>query len=253
MKKCVLFTLFLFFASVLFYPLFASLWNAQHQLEVIDAYETMTASLSEEEINAYLKQADTWNQDLYNGRSSYPYEEMLSISDTMASIEIPSINVRLPVYHGTNTEVLEKGIGHLEDTSLPIGGNNTHCVLTGHTGLPGKRLFTDLVKLKEGDLFIIHVLNETRTYEIDQIKVVKPDEMDDLKIIRDHDYITLITCTPYGINDHRLLVRGTRIFQEEDTFMETEHDLTFTYVEIIEMFSMMITFVLFVSMMKNMK
>lgn len=251
MKKflCIL---FLFFASILFYPIFASFWNAHHQLEVIDAYETMTASLSEEEILSYLKQADSYNQDLFNGNPSYPYEEMLSISDTMASIEIPSIDIKLPVYHGTSEEVLEKGVGHLEDSSLPTGGRNTHCVLTGHTGLPGSALFTDLVKLEKEDIFIIHVFNETLVYKIDQIEVVEPDEVDDLAIIKDHDYVTLITCTPYGVNDHRLLVRGTRIHEEEKN-IETKHTSTFTYVEIIEIVSLILTFILFFNMIRMMK
>lgn len=134
----------------------------------------------------------------------------------MAYIEIPRIDVYEPVYHGTSEEVLAKGVGHLEGTSLPIGGESTHTVLSGHTGLPEAEIFTKLESVKEGDIFLIHVLNETLAYKVDQIKVVEPSETDDLKIVPGYDYATLVTCTPYGINSHRLLVRGIRTEYTQD-------------------------------------
>lgn len=146
------------------------------------------------------------------------YEKMLDPdgSGRMGYLEIPSIEVYLPIYHGTSEGVLQSGIGHLGNTSLPIGGENTHAVLSGHTGLPNARLLTDLDKLQEGDQFYIHVLDGTLAYEVDQIKVVEPDDISDIFIEEGEDYVTLVTCTPYGINSHRLLVRGTRVPYTEE-------------------------------------
>ena len=129
----------------------------------------------------------------------------------MGSVSIPKINVTLPIYHGTDKEILQIGVGHIEGTSLPVGGANTHCAISGHRGLTSSKLFTDIDQLAEGDVFKLSVLGETLTYEVDQIRIVLPDELNDLKIERDQDYCTLITCTPYGVNTHRLLVRGHRI------------------------------------------
>ena len=133
----------------------------------------------------------------------------------MGYIEIPSIDVHLPIYHGTDDAVLQIAVGHLEWTSLPVGGESTHCVLSGHRGLPSARLFTDLDQLKEGDYFMLNILDETLTYEVDQIRIVEPQETDDLLIVEGEDLVTLVTCTPYGINTHRMLVRGRRIATEE--------------------------------------
>jgi sortase A len=141
------------------------------------------------------------------------YNSLLDVSGTgiMAYIEIPRINVVLPVYHGTNEDVLQTAVGHLEGTSLPVGGAGTHCVLSGHRGLPSARLFTDLDKLTSGDTFVLNVLDEVLTYEVDQIRIVLPSDLSELVIEDGKDYCTLVTCTPYGINTHRLLVRGKRI------------------------------------------
>lgn len=150
------------------------------------------------------------------------YESLLNINQDsiMASIEVPRIDISIPVYHGTSQEVLEKGIGHLQKTSLPIGGKGTHAVLTGHTALSESRLFSDLDKLEKGDIFYIHVLDEILAYQVDLINVVEPTDTKDLRVIPGEDYVTLITCTPYGINSHRLLVRGTRISYEEAVIIE---------------------------------
>ena len=132
----------------------------------------------------------------------------------MGYIDIPTIDAHLPIYHGTDEEVLAKGVGHVPDTAFPIGGIGNHSVLTGHTGLPSAKIFTDLTELAEGDLFYIHILNETLVYEVDQIQVVLPSQLDNLLPVADRDYCTLVTCTPYGINSHRLLVRGQRTTQQ---------------------------------------
>ena len=129
----------------------------------------------------------------------------------MAYIEIPSLNITIPIYHGTDKEILQIGIGHIEGTSLPVGGYGTHCAVSGHRGLTSSKLFTDIDQMAEGDVFMIYVLGETLTYQVDQIRIVLPDDLNDLKIESDKDYCTLTTCTPYGINTHRLLIRGHRI------------------------------------------
>ena len=146
------------------------------------------------------------------------YEKLLNVDENgiMGYIQIPSINLSLPIYHGTDDYVLQSGIGHLDWTSLPIGGEGTHCVLSGHRGLPSAKLFTNLDKLVIGDTFMIRVLNEVLTYEVDQILIVDPNDTDELKIVPGKDYCTLVTCTPYGINTHRLLVRGHRIANTEE-------------------------------------
>jgi sortase A len=140
------------------------------------------------------------------------YNSLLNFdgSGIMGYLEIPKIKVRLTIYHGTDEPTLENGVGHLEGTSLPIGGNSTHCVLSGHRGLPSAKLFTDLDKLENGDLFYIYILGETHAYEVDQVLVVEPTQVESLKITPEQDYVTLLTCTPYGVNSHRLLVRGHR-------------------------------------------
>ena len=142
----------------------------------------------------------------------------------MGYVVIPKIDVNLPIYHGTSEEVLQKGVGHLQNTSLPVGGESTHAVLSGHTGLSSAKLFTDLDKLEEGNIFYIKTLGETFAYEVDQIKIVEPHETSDLLIESDKDYVTLVTCTPYGINSHRLLVRGTRIPYTEEVEKEIKKE-----------------------------
>lgn len=149
------------------------------------------------------------------------YWDILDLGEgLMCSVEIPCIGVYLPVYHGTNSEVLEKGVGHLRGSSFPIGGESTHCVLSGHSGLNTAKLFTDLTMVEEGDVFYLHILGETLAYQTDRIMVVEPEEISALEIIEGEDYVTLVTCTPYGINSHRLLVRGKRIPYTEEAYKE---------------------------------
>ncbi len=217
--------IFLAGAAVFLYPTVSN-WLAEiHQSDVIQEYE---AELAEEDPDDYAEAwrlAQEYNESLSGDPVHDPfipgsgyvlpenYLECLNLdgSGVMGYIEIPKISVRLPIYHGTSEEVLEKGVGHVESTSLPIGGDYTHAVLTGHRGLPSAKLFTDLDQLEIGDQFYIHVLDQVLAYEVDKINTVLPDELEELRSIEGQDLVTLVTCTPYGVNTHRLLVRGTRI------------------------------------------
>ena len=204
----------------LLYPSVSQYWNTKTQSRAVANYQDILASIKPEDYTAYLGAANQYNEAL--GALSSPltdhyqlasYEDTLNISGNgvMGFITIPKIGIELPIYHSIRTEVLNIACGHLEGTSLPVGGESTHCVLSAHRGLPHAKLFTDLDKMEVGDTFTITVLNQTLTYQVDQIKVVRPNEIDDIQIVEGEDLCTLLTCTPYGINSHRLLVRGTRI------------------------------------------
>jgi len=209
--------------GVFSYPYIASYLSSIHASKVVGDYAKTVAKVKPTLAQEELKRAHFYNDDLAGNPVHDPfipgsgmaldkdYLSILNIGGVMGYISIPKINVDLPIYHGTSEAVLSKGIGHLEGTSLPVGGDRTHAVLAGHTGLTYARMFTDLTELKIGDMFYIHVLNETLAYKVDQIKVVLPENTKDLSLYNGHDYVTLLTCTPYGINDHRLLVRGTRV------------------------------------------
>ena len=171
-----------------------------------------------EEYNRWLNErnvilTDPFDPELQKDENEQDYQQLLNLNNDgiMGYVEIPEIDLFLPIYHGTSSEVLEKGVGHLEYTSLPVGGENTHCVLSAHTGLSDKKLFTDLLLLENGDSFYLQVADKTLAYEVDQILVVKPEDTSALHIVSGEDYVTLVTCTPYGVNSHRLLVRGHRI------------------------------------------
>ena len=219
--------IFLAGLGVLLYPVFSDLWNQHRQNTVMDTYQRTVTELDEEDYSAWLEAAQRYNQsldpafhDAFTGKdpaAEDPYWSLLDPDGTgmMGYLEIPSISLRLPVYHGTGEEALQKGIGHLAGTSLPVGGTGTHCVLSGHRGLPTALLFTDLDQLTAGDRFYLHVLGETLAYEVDQISVVEPDQVSDLTGTQTGDYVTLLTCTPYGVNTHRLLVRGHRVAMEQ--------------------------------------
>jgi sortase A len=205
---------------LLLYPSFSNWFNEGKQTEAITDYEAILEDTSAEEIQSQLDNAKAYNQKLAEtGYTSFTlseeeeveYQNQLNLSQIMGYIEIPSIRVKLPIYHGTSDEVLQVGAGHIEGSSLPVGGESTHCVLSGHRGLPSSKLFTDLDMLTIGDVFVITVLNETLTYEVDQVLIVDPDDTSALGIVEGEDLCTLVTCTPYGINTHRLLVRGHRI------------------------------------------
>ena len=206
---------------MLLYPTVSDWWNSFHQSRAIAEYARDIENLDNAAYEKLLSDARAYNKKLAGtgGRFTLSEEEireynsLLDISGTgiMGYIEIPEIKVSLPVYHGTSESVLSIAVGHIEGSSLPVGGEGTHCVLSGHRGLPSAKLFSNLDKLSEGDIFLIQTLEETLTYEVDQIRIVEPQEISGLAIEEGKDYCTLVTCTPYGINSHRLLVRGHRV------------------------------------------
>ncbi len=204
----------------LLYPSVSQYWNSKTQTKAIENYREILDSLQPEDYDAFFEEAENYNAKL--NELNFPltdyhrlegYNDTLDLSGTgiMGYVSIPKLGVELPLYHGISAEVLNVACGHLEGTSLPVGGENTHCVLSAHRGLPHAKLFTELDKMEVGDTFTITVLNRTVTYQVDQIKVVLPNETNDVQIVAGEDLCTLLTCTPYGINSHRLLVRGTRI------------------------------------------
>lgn len=207
--------------GLLLYPSLSDYWNSFHQSKAISLYSQTVAGMDTEEYDRILKEARQYNAEIAENGIKWTltddekeeYNKILKIDETsaMGYIEIPKINCKLTIYHGTSENVLRTGVGHMEGTSLPVGGKGSHCVLSGHRGLPSAKLFTDLDKLTEGDTFSITVLNETFTYEVDRIRVVEPTDLSELQIAEGMDYCTLVTCTPYGINTHRLLVRGHRV------------------------------------------
>lgn len=203
------------------YPTFSNWWNSFHQSRAVASYAEAAANLDHEEYDRIIGEAMDYNTRLsksgmrwvMDDEQKQEYESILDINGTgiMGYIDIPKIHITLPVYHGTDDSILQVAIGHLTGTSLPVGGEGSHCVVSGHRGLPSARLFTDLDKLVQGDTWTINVLDRTLTYEVDQIRVVEPTDLSELQITAGKDYCTLVTCTPYGINTHRLLVRGHRI------------------------------------------
>ncbi|MCD8130466.1 MAG: class C sortase [Lachnospiraceae bacterium] len=208
--------------GLLIYPSFSNWWNERFTTRVVISYDETVSSMDEEDTSAYFEEAAAYNELLaaMGSKEAFSsdaleavYEETLDITGTgvMGYITIEKINVELPVYHGTSASVLSSGAGHLEGSSLPMGGESTHCVISAHRGLPSAQLFTRLDELEIGDTFTITVLDQVLTYEVDQISIVLPTEMEYLYIEDGEDYVTLMTCTPYGINTHRLLVRGTRV------------------------------------------
>ena len=213
--------IFLLGLSLLLYPAVSDYWNSKHQTRAIAVYSEEVSGLDEDQYQALWEAAAAYNASLLERNNAYllteeqkaAYEQLLNVSGLgiMGYIEIPSIDCSLPIYHGTEESVLQIAIGHLEWSSLPVGGESTHCVLSGHRGLPSAKLFTNLDKLQEGDVFLLRVLDEVLTYEVDQILIVEPQETGALRIVEGEDLCTLVTCTPYGINTHRLLVRGHRI------------------------------------------
>ena len=212
--------------SLMLYPSFADWWNSFHSSRAIASYEEQVANIDDAQYEELWDAARDYNQSLLHHPNDFIlsdeqqeiYKSLLDIGGNgmMGYIEIPMIDVMLPIYHGTKESVLQIAVGHLDWTSLPVGGAGSHCVLSGHRGLPSARLFTDLDKLKVGDVFMLHVLNEILTYEIDQILIVEPQDTDPLLIEPGKDLCTMITCTPYGINSHRMLVRGHRIESQEE-------------------------------------
>lgn len=225
-KIVTLILLIVFFIglTVLLYPAISQYWNARMQMRAIVEYEQIAAKISDDDFKEMFEAAQKYNTTikdfgfpLTEAKALSEYNNLLNLDGKgmMGYVSIDKIRVQLPIYHGTSETVLNTACGHLEGTSLPVGGTGSHCVLSAHRGLPASKLFTDLDKLEVGDIFTITVFNEVLTYQIDQVKIVLPTETSDLKIDQDKDYCTLMTCTPYGINTHRLLVRGKRIETEE--------------------------------------
>lgn len=233
--------IFLLGLGIMLYPLISNAYIEYKQKSVITNYEETVKEMPKDIINEELERARDYNKLLIGTaivtdpfdpeaqkklEESSDYFNILNLDEKglMGHIVIPKINVNLPIYHGTSEEVLQKGVGHLKNTSLPVGGESTHAVLSGHTGLSSAKLFTDLDKLEEGNIFYIKTLGETFAYEVDQIKVVEPHETSDLLIESDKDYVTLVTCTPYSVNTHRLLVRGTRVPYTEEVEEEIKKE-----------------------------
>lgn len=232
-RKFVVPIVFIIGMSIFFYPIIGKWINAQEHHTVISKHNEVLAQMSEEEKQIEKEKAEKYNESLTEGEipivdpfsedvdeadldeSDASYFDVLDIGETMGTIEIPSINVELPIYHGISEDVLSQGIGHMSNSSLPVGGLGTHSALTGHRGMPSSVLFRNLDKVTEDDLFYIHTLDETLAYKVDDIKIVLPSETNWLEMKEDKDYVTLITCEPYMINTHRLLVRGERVPYEE--------------------------------------
>lgn len=217
--------------SLLLYPTVSNYWNTLHASRAVATYVDAVQNMGEDKRREMLQKAIDYNKSLTSDNqrltiSSARRQEYESILDVdgngmIGYIEIPNVNITLPVYHGTNDDVLQIAVGHLDWTSLPVGGTSTHCVLSGHRGLPSAKLFTNLDQVKEDDTFVIRVLDEVLTYEVDQIRIVEPAAVDDLMIENGKDYCTLVTCTPYGVNSHRLLVRGHRVENESESIRVT--------------------------------
>lgn len=230
---------------ILMYPQVSRLYYRVQSTQEVAAFEAGKASLSDEEIKKRMALARDFNDSLVNQNMEDPYSKarhergraeyarMLEVHEQMGHIQIPTIDLDIPIRAGTSEEVLQTSAGHLEGTSLPIGGNSTHTVITAHSGLPTAKLFTDIKDLKKGDRFYIHNIAETLAYEVDQIKVIEPSNFEDLLIVPGHDYATLLTCTPIGINTHRLLVRGHRVPYDkavDDQFVaDNRKDLLYKY------------------------
>lgn len=221
LSTILLILIFLIGLSLLLYPTVSDYWNSLHQSRAIAEYAEQVANLDDDLYEGLWADAQRYNETLLDKADRYDmteeeraeYESLLNVSGNgiIGYIEIPMIQCSLPIYHGTEESVLQIAVGHIEGSSLPTGGAGTHCVLSGHRGLPSAKLFTDLDKLREGDTFLLRVLDEILTYEVDQILIVEPQDTAALEIAEGEDYCTLVTCTPYGINTHRLLVRGHRI------------------------------------------
>ena len=225
-QKIIPILIILFGFALLSYPFISNYMFEKSAGSTIKSYEKQAKTYDQKQKEQAFREAEEYNKDLIksvvqltdpfkvkksNGETLI-YNNILNIdhSGVMGYLEIPSISVNLPIYHGTDAEILERGVGHLAASSIPVGGKSTHSVLTGHTGLSSAKLFTDLTEMKKEDLFFIHVLDRTLAYKVDQISVVRPEDTRKLQIVKGKDYVTLVTCTPYGVNDHRLLVRGVR-------------------------------------------
>lgn len=217
--------------SLLLYPTVSDYWNSLHASKAVAAYDQEVRQLDQGRYDALLDAAREYNRTLLDRSSGYyltddqkaRYDSLLNVDGggIMGYIEIPTIKLSLPIYHGTEEDILQIAVGHLDWSSLPVGGESTHCVLSGHRGLPSAKLFTNLDQLVEGDAFVIRTLDEVLTYEVDQFLIVEPDDVSALSIEEGKDLCTLVTCTPYGVNSHRLLVRGHRVANQSEAIRVT--------------------------------
>lgn len=214
----------------LIYPSLSNYINNKLAVSTISTYTKKVDTKKPEEISDIIKKANAYNYDLFHGTAPNELPSNLGIKkgDMLGYVEIPNININSPIYFGTDSSTLKKGVGMLEGTSFPVGGESTHSVLAAHTGLTTQKLFTDIDKLKKGDIFFVHVFKKDMAYKVDQIKVVHPDQIEDLKIIKGKDYVTLLTCYPYGINTERLLVRGerTKLTPQAEKELKVSHKST---------------------------
>lgn len=221
--------------GLMLYPLFSEWYTQKVQADIQTVYQESVEQFDNDELNTAREVAQRYNYKLRTVQFKVnavveDYEDLLNLSGNgvMGSVEIPAIDVDLPIYHTVHDNVLQKGAGHMKGSSLPIGGASTHAVISAHSGMAGAKMFTDLDKLEEGDLFFLHVLGETLAYEVDLIQITTPSDIDAIRIAEGEDYVTLLTCTPYGVNTHRLLVRGRRVeltaeeIQAEETNVEQE-------------------------------
>lgn len=236
--------------SLFLYPTVSNLYNEYLNRKLIGDYQEVFSNIKPEEYKKAKEDAVAYNENMNNIKKleelGLTYEDTLNITGNgiMGYIEIPKISVSLVIYHSLDNDVLQNGIGHVEESALPIGGVSTHCVLAGHTGLPSAKLLTNIDHLKKGDTFYIHVLDEVLTYQVDNISVVEPHEVSKLNVVSGKDYVTLVTCTPYGVNSHRLLVRGVRVqgndvhtsgnayIQDDVFYIEMKHLITFSLIGI---------------------
>ncbi|WP_034443382.1 class C sortase [Butyrivibrio sp. AE2032] len=228
--------IFLAGIAVFLYPSVSNYINSKHQSRAVASYDAAMASLTDEDYSSFWAAAKRYNEDLATKPMSFnlseeelaEYKSILDPTGTgiIGTIEIENIGVNLPIYHGTEESVLQVGIGHLEGTSFPTGTKSTHVVLSGHRGLPSAKLFTDLDQMIVGDTFLLHVMDQTFAYQVDQINIVLPEETQNLAIVNDREYVTLVTCTPYGVNTHRLLVRAKRVDYNEETKLIVPADAT---------------------------
>lgn len=245
LSNLLIFICFVLGISLMLYPSVSQWWNSMHQSQVIATYNEAVEKLDDKQSEKMIEKAKEFNEKLANKAYQWDlsedekkeYESILDISGTgiMGYVDIPAIDVEIPIYHDNDEGILQVGIGHIPGSSFPVGGKSTHSVLTGHTGLPSSRLLTDVDQLEKGDVFYIHVIDKTYAYEVDQIKIVLPEETKDISIVDGKDYCTLVTCTPYGVNSHRLLVRGKRIsyVDLDDRLSEEIHVLPMFMVLVI--------------------
>ena len=245
--------------GLLLYPFISNRISVGHYQKVIQTYDKKVSEETRDANNKLLMDAREYNRSLSFGevvdvfqnpevKNSDRYLSILNINDNgmMGYISIPKIDVRIPIYHGTTSDVLQKGVGHLEGSSFPVGGESTHAILSAHRGLPSSKLFTDLDQLKKGDIFYIYILDQVLAYQVDQVLVTEPSETDALRIVDGKDYITLVTCTPYAINTHRLLVRGERIEYNEQVEKDIEVDYALSTADIVLYISLVIALLLIV-------